>query len=218
MSRIARLAFAFVFCQPSPPEPVERRLVPLCARIPLNQVQPLDRRVELRVVGVEEQHELALTAAEFERLQATEARDAVVDVDDVVVDLQVAEVGEERGGLRLLPFGRAGGGAAHPRRALLCPWPLASSKRSVSTWTPAPRPAARTRRRVCPTVTMARVVFDVRPALARERDARLDVVVREHLAHTLGDARPRAWRRASAFASSARARRTSVARSGMRPW
>src|SRR3712207_7522786 len=53
----------------------------------------------------------------FERLQPAEARDAVVDVDDVVADLQVAEVGEEGGGRRLLPARRRGRGDARDRKS-----------------------------------------------------------------------------------------------------
>jgi hypothetical protein len=58
MSRIARLALAFVFCQPRPPS---RSSVAddLRRSNTLHQVEPLDGNVELRVVGVEEQHELA---------------------------------------------------------------------------------------------------------------------------------------------------------------
>ncbi len=58
--------------------------------------------VEARALGVFEQHELGVAVALVDFFQAVILADAVLDVNHVVADLQVAEVGEERGGLRLL--------------------------------------------------------------------------------------------------------------------
>jgi hypothetical protein len=103
-----------------PPQTVQRRSVRIAAGIFLDQVESLDRRVKLRAVGVSQQHELALAAAvvpgrgadhprvDFGRgfgagsvqlNQPLELAYAVVDVYDVIADLQVAEIGEECGGL-----------------------------------------------------------------------------------------------------------------------
>ena len=170
---------------------VEHRLVPLGARIALHQVEPLDGHVELRLVGVGEQHELAFAPAEFERLKAAEARDAVVYVDDVVADFQIPKVGEEGGGQRLAPTRRAGGGDARARHTLF------------------DGRAAGLVEQVCldvdeelcacqfeaagefPGGDDGRGVCGLRPALARERDARRDVVVGEHVRDALGHARRR---------------------------
>jgi hypothetical protein len=53
---------------------------------------------ELVFPGVAELHELLRLEADLDLLQAHEDADAVVDVDDQVADLQVAEVGEEGAG------------------------------------------------------------------------------------------------------------------------
>jgi hypothetical protein len=110
MSRISRLAFAFVFCQPEAAEPIERRLVPLRARIPLHEVEPLDGHIQLRLFRIKEQHELAApTGAEIERLQAAEAREAVIDMHHVIANFEITKVRQEGGSLRLalLPGGCA---------------------------------------------------------------------------------------------------------------
>ncbi len=68
----------------------------------LNQVEARERDVEARAFGVFEQHELGVAVALIDFFQALILADAVFDVDDVVADLQVAEVGEECGDFRLL--------------------------------------------------------------------------------------------------------------------
>ena len=75
-------------------ELVERR--PRRAGVLLDEVEPLDRDEQLVLAGVAELHELLRREADVDLLQADEHADAVVDVDDEVADLQVAEVGEER--------------------------------------------------------------------------------------------------------------------------
>src|SRR5205085_12563410 len=76
-------------------ESIELRFMTFGARITLHQIEPLDRHVQLRFVGVKEQHELAGTRAEIESLQTAETRDAMIDVNDIVVGFQVAKVREE---------------------------------------------------------------------------------------------------------------------------
>ena len=78
-------------------QPIERR--PRAARVLLDQVEPLDRDEQLVVAVIAELEELlraSPAAAHAELLQADELADAVVDVDDEVADLQVAQVGEKR--------------------------------------------------------------------------------------------------------------------------
>ena len=90
-------------------QPVERRLRP--AGVLLDEVQPLDRHEQLRLAVVAQLEELLHHVAVRHRdlLEPDELADAVVDVDDEVADLEVAEVGEEGGGQRPL---FAGGSAA----------------------------------------------------------------------------------------------------------
>ena len=76
-------------------EPVDRRARALRARVLLDAVEALDRDLELVARLVAEDHELARGAADLERLEAEEAADAVLLVDDEVARLEVAEVGEE---------------------------------------------------------------------------------------------------------------------------
>jgi hypothetical protein len=73
-------------------ESIELRLMTFRARVTLDQIQTFDRYVELRLVGVKEQHELAGAWSNIERLQTTETRDAVVYMDHVIIWLQIAEV------------------------------------------------------------------------------------------------------------------------------
>ena len=76
----------------------------------LNQVEARERDVETRALGVFEQHELGVAVALIDFFQALILADAVLDVDDVVSDLQVAEVGEERGDFRFLALRARGDG------------------------------------------------------------------------------------------------------------
>src|SRR5262245_24432825 len=99
----------------------------LAAGIFLDQVESFDRRVELRAVGISQQHELApatavvpgrladhprvnfgrgFRAGSVQLNQPLELAYAMVDVYDVIADFQVAEIGEEGGGARPLRFRR----------------------------------------------------------------------------------------------------------------
>ena len=78
----------------------------------LNQVETRQRNVEARAFGIFEQHELGVAVALIDFFQALILADAVFDVDNVVADLQIAEVGEERGDFRFL---RAAGGRLRRR-------------------------------------------------------------------------------------------------------
>ena len=74
----------------------------------LNQIEARERDVEPRALGVFEQHELGVAVALIDFLQALVLADAVLDVDHVVADLQIAEVGKERRDFRFLAL-RTGG-------------------------------------------------------------------------------------------------------------
>ena len=75
-------------------EPVDRR--PRRAGVLLDEIEPLDRDEQLVVAGVAQLEELLLAVADADLLQADEHADAVIDVDDEVADLQVAQVREKR--------------------------------------------------------------------------------------------------------------------------
>ncbi len=89
-------------------EMTQHRLGAFRRAVFLNQVEARQRNVEARGVGVFEQHEFGSAVALVDFFQALVLPDAVLDVDDVVADLQIAEVGEKRGDFRFLPL-RAGG-------------------------------------------------------------------------------------------------------------
>ena len=94
MSRIAFLTRVLAFSQVVPPSRSSAGL--RRAGVALDEIEPLDRDEELVVAGIAELHELLRLDADLDALQADEHADAVIDVDDEVADLQVAEVGEER--------------------------------------------------------------------------------------------------------------------------
>ena len=77
---------------------IQRR--PRAAGVLLNQVEALDRNEQLVVAVIVKLEKLlaAVGPAKAELLQADELADAVVDVDDEIADLQIAQVGEERPG------------------------------------------------------------------------------------------------------------------------
>src|SRR5439155_10198120 len=113
-------------------ELVDDRPRALGARVLLHAVERLHRHLELVAALIEEDHELPAAPADLERLQALEAADPVLLVDDEVPDLEVAEVGEEAA--RAVPaaprvevhllgedvavgeHGEAGGGQVEPAR------------------------------------------------------------------------------------------------------
>ena len=86
----------------------------------LDQVEPGERHIEPRVFGELEHHELDVEAVLLDLLQAVVAADAVLDVDDIVADREIAEVRDEGCGLRL-------GARGHGRAAT-----SASSERSFA--------------------------------------------------------------------------------------
>ena len=111
--------------------------------------------------------------ADGELLQADEPADAVVDVDDVVADLEVAEVGEERALGR-----RPAGGAARSRRT------RSSSKTSLSA-TSVSLASARRTPAIAPVVT--RHHRGARTSAASTGSAE-DVVLAQQLDRALGAA------------------------------
>src|SRR5689334_13968852 len=97
VSHVAHCAFGFCFrlLPAEAAESIELRLVTFGTRITLDQVETLDGNVQLGLVRVKEQHELAGAWSNIQRLQTTETRDAVVYVDHVIVGLEIAKVGEK---------------------------------------------------------------------------------------------------------------------------
>src|SRR5262249_57840025 len=102
------------------PQTIERRRMPFAAGIFLDQVESFDRRVKFRAVGISQQHKLAPSLPVALRLLADHPRVnfsrsfragsvqldqplelpyAVINVDNVIADLQVAEIRKERRGV-----------------------------------------------------------------------------------------------------------------------
>jgi hypothetical protein len=74
----------------------------------LDEVEPFQRHEQFVFAGVAELHELLLRrsgAARSELLQADKSANAVVDVNDKVSDLEVAEVRQEGARRRTTPLG-----------------------------------------------------------------------------------------------------------------
>ena len=96
MSRMAFLTLRLGLLPGGAAEPIERRL--RAAGVLLDQVEPLDRDEQLVVAVVAELQELLhdVAADDADLLEADELADAVIDVDDEVADLEIAQVGEER--------------------------------------------------------------------------------------------------------------------------
>ena len=67
----------------------------------LNEVEPLDRHEQLVLARVAKLEELLFVVADANLLQPDEDADAVIDMDDVVVDLEIAKIRKE--GLRRGP-------------------------------------------------------------------------------------------------------------------
>ena len=86
-------------------EPIERRL--RAAGVFLDQVETLDRHEQLRVAEIAKLEELLhdVAAGDGDLLEADELADAVIDVNDQIADLEVAQVGEECGRHRSLLAG-----------------------------------------------------------------------------------------------------------------
>ena len=97
-----------VLAHDAPPEPVEGLGGP---RVLLQQIDLLHGHEQLVLARVAQLHELVVLEPDGNLLQPDEDPDAVLDVDDPVPRLQVAEVGEERSG--------GAGGPALPDAALL---------------------------------------------------------------------------------------------------
>jgi hypothetical protein len=89
------------------PEAIERRL--RATGVFLDQVEALDGHEQLGVAVILELEELLhdVAARDGDLLETHELADAVVDVHDQIVDLEIAQVGEKRCGRRPL-FSRAG--------------------------------------------------------------------------------------------------------------
>ena len=102
MSRMAFLTRVFAFSHVVPPSLSSDGRDG--AGVLLDEIEPLDRDEELVLARVAELHELLRRRADVDALETDEHADAVVDVDDEIVDFQVAEIGEERAGGRPPPL------------------------------------------------------------------------------------------------------------------
>ncbi len=90
-------------------EPVEhRRGAGVGGTVFLNEIEARERDVELGLLGEFENHEFDGEAVLHDFFEALVLRDAVLDVDDVVADGEVAEVGDEGRGLGALGLGACG--------------------------------------------------------------------------------------------------------------
>src|SRR5215831_6596706 len=81
---------------------IQDRLCPFRAAILLHQVEASERDVELCAFGILEQHELSVAFALVNFLEPLILANAVLDVDDVISDLKIAEIREESGSLGFL--------------------------------------------------------------------------------------------------------------------
>ena len=70
----------------------------------LHQIKPSKRNIKPRCVGVFEQHEFRRAVALVDFLQSLILPDAVLHVDNVVANLQIAEVRKKRRDFRFLPL------------------------------------------------------------------------------------------------------------------
>ena len=86
-------------------QPIERR--PRRAGVLLDEIQPFDRHEQLVVAGVAQLEKLLQRVADADLLEADERPDPVIDVDDEIADLQIAQVRQKRLGGRFPPLGRA---------------------------------------------------------------------------------------------------------------
>jgi hypothetical protein len=86
-------------------ELVQRRFS--CAAVLLDQVEPLDGDEQLVLAEIPQLHEFLHGVADTDLFQSDEPADAVVDVDNQVVDLEIAQVGEERFGDGAMPVSLA---------------------------------------------------------------------------------------------------------------
>src|SRR5215472_5622498 len=73
----------------------------------LDEIEAGERDVEASTLGVFELHEFGVPVTLIDFFQTLILADPMLDVDDVVTDLEVAEVGEESRGFRFLAL-RAG--------------------------------------------------------------------------------------------------------------
>ena len=114
MSRMAFLTFVLARSQVVPPS--RSRGGRRAAAVLLDQIEPLDGNEELVVAVVAQLQELLDVVADRNLLEADELADAVVHVHDEVADLQIAQVGQERGGRGSLAERVAVRAGALPRR------------------------------------------------------------------------------------------------------
>ena len=86
---------ALVLAQAAVPRWFSTRLGPFRRTVLLHQVKTGQRDIKTRALGIFQQHEFRVAVALVNLLQALVLPDAVLDVDHVIPNLQVAEIGEK---------------------------------------------------------------------------------------------------------------------------
>src|SRR6266851_1513000 len=100
-----RLAYTSLgFAPGSSAQMVEYGLGPLRRAVLLHQIEPSQRHIQTRAFGILEQHEFRIAVALVDILQSLVLSDAVLDVDHIVANLQVAKIGKKSGSLGLVPL------------------------------------------------------------------------------------------------------------------
>ena len=96
---------ALVFCHCCVPSRFSTGFTPFGRAILLHQVQPRQRNIQARALGILQDHEFGRAAVFLRNLfQSLVLADAVLDVHHVIADGEIAKVGEERRDFRLLPL------------------------------------------------------------------------------------------------------------------
>src|SRR5207253_1084481 len=76
----------------------------LAGRVSRNEIEPLDGNKEFRVIGVNEQHELARHSAGRDRLQTLKTPNAMIDMNDKITLFEIAKIGNESAEIGLAPL------------------------------------------------------------------------------------------------------------------
>ncbi len=77
-------------------QPVQGRVRAIDAAVFLDQVEALDRDVQLGIILIGQEHEFLRSLREIDSFQPLEPADAVIDVDDAIAGLEISEIGNEQ--------------------------------------------------------------------------------------------------------------------------
>ena len=87
--------FCFGFLPADAAEPIKRRRGRFARRISRHQIHPLDGHEKFGVIGINQQHELAVRALRRDRLQTIETPDAVINVNNIIAGFEIAKIRNE---------------------------------------------------------------------------------------------------------------------------